>query len=70
MAKLNISERRLPQDGRIHLQLKGGEIDLRVSIIPTHHGESVVMRLLSGTDNNLDIEQLHLPEHLRAPGTN
>lgn len=64
MAKLNISERRLPQDGRIHLNLKGGEIDLRVSIIPTHHGESVVLRLLSGTDNDLDIEQLQLPEYL------
>lgn len=65
MAKLNISERRLPQDGRINLQLKGGEIDLRVSIIPTHHGESVVMRLLSGNNNNLEIDQLQLPEEIR-----
>ena len=65
MAKLNISERRLPQDGRINLQLKGGEIDLRVSIIPTHYGESVVMRLLSGNNNNLEIDQLQLPEYLR-----
>lgn len=67
MAKLNISERRLPQDGRIQLNLKEGEIDLRVSVIPTHHGESVVMRLLSGSDNNLDIETLQLPTFLRGP---
>ncbi len=65
MAKLNISERRLPQDGRIHLNLKSGEIDLRVSIIPTHYGESVVLRLLSGSDSKLDLEQLQLPPYLR-----
>ncbi len=46
MAKLNIAERRLPQDGRIMLRVQGKELDLRVSTIPTAHGESVVMRLL------------------------
>lgn len=66
MAKLNIAERRLPQDGRIHLNLKDGEMDLRVSVIPTHHGESVVMRLLRGSDNELSLEQLQMPEELKA----
>ncbi|MFQ5442193.1 MAG: type II secretion system ATPase GspE [Thermodesulfobacteriota bacterium] len=46
MAKLNIAERRLPQDGRIKLRLSGKGIDIRVSMIPTLHGESIVMRLL------------------------
>ena len=46
MAKLNIAERRLPQDGRIMVRVQGKELDLRVSTVPTAHGESVVMRLL------------------------
>jgi general secretion pathway protein E len=46
MAKLNIAERRLPQDGRIKLKILGHEVDLRVSTLPTLYGESVVMRLL------------------------
>ena len=46
MARLNIAERRLPQDGRIQLKILGRDIDLRVSTLPTLHGESVVMRLL------------------------
>jgi general secretion pathway protein E len=46
MAKLNIAERRLPQDGRIMLRVQGKELDLRVSTVPTSHGESVVMRIL------------------------
>jgi general secretion pathway protein E/type IV pilus assembly protein PilB len=46
MAKLNIAEKRVPQDGRIKLRVSGREIDLRVSIIPMLHGESVVMRIL------------------------
>jgi general secretion pathway protein E len=46
MANLDIAERRLPQDGRIKLRLQGKEIDLRVSTVPTMHGESVVMRIL------------------------
>lgn len=47
MARLNIAERRLPQDGRIKLQVQGKELDLRVSTVPTMYGESVVIRLLS-----------------------
>ncbi len=52
MAKLNIAERRLPQDGRIKIKVLGHEVDLRVSTLPTLYGESVVMRLLdrSATD--------------------
>ena len=46
MANLNIAERRLPQDGRIMQQVEGREIDMRISTVPTMHGESVVMRIL------------------------
>ena len=46
MARLNIAERRLPQDGRIKVNVRGREIDLRVSTMPTMYGESVVMRIL------------------------
>jgi general secretion pathway protein E len=57
MAKLNIAERRLPQDGRIKLRLMGREIDLRVSTLPTLYGESVVLRILdrSSIVVNLDV---------------
>jgi general secretion pathway protein E len=58
MAKLDIAERRLPQDGRIKLRLQGRDIDARVSTIPTMHGESVVMRLLNRGDVTLDLEPL------------
>ena len=58
MAKLDIAERRLPQDGRIKLRLQGKDIDARVSTIPTMHGESVVMRLLNRGDVQLDLEPL------------
>ena len=46
LANLNIAERRLPQDGRIMTRVKGHELDLRVSTLPTIHGEGVVMRVL------------------------
>ncbi len=58
MAKLNIAERRLPQDGRIKLQMIGKELDLRVSTIPTLHGESVVIRLLDKENAVLDFATL------------
>jgi len=58
MAKLNIAERRLPQDGRIMLRVQGKELDLRVSTVPTAHGESVVMRLLDRETVVLDFERL------------
>jgi general secretion pathway protein E len=62
MAKLNIAERRLPQDGRIMLRVKGKEIDFRVSSIPTIHGESLVLRILDKSSIVLDIERLGFPE--------
>ena len=58
MANLDIAERRLPQDGRIRLKIAGKEIDLRVSTVPTMHGESVVMRILDKGGVPLDFEKL------------
>jgi general secretion pathway protein E len=62
MAKLNIAERRLPQDGRIMLRVKGKEIDFRVSSVPTIYGESTVLRILDKSSIVLDVEQLGFPE--------
>ncbi len=58
MAKLNIAERRLPQDGRIMIRVQGKELDLRVSTVPTAHGESVVMRLLDRETVVFDFKRL------------
>jgi general secretion pathway protein E len=58
MAKLNIAERRLPQDGRIMIRVQGKELDLRVSTVPTAHGESVVMRLLDRESVVFDFHRL------------
>ncbi len=58
MAKLNIAERRLPQDGRIMLRVKGKEIDFRVSTVPTIHGESIVLRILDKSSIVLDVAKL------------
>jgi general secretion pathway protein E len=58
MAKLNIAERRLPQDGRIMIRVQGKELDLRVSTVPTAHGESVVMRLLDRETVVFDFKKL------------
>jgi len=65
MAKLNIAERRLPQDGRIKLKIQGSDIDARVSTIPTMHGESVVMRLLNRGDVRLDLTSLGFSTDVR-----
>ncbi len=67
MAKLNIAERRLPQDGRIRLRVGDHEIGLRVSTIPILHGESVVMRILDTESIVIDLETLgFLPDVLSA----
>jgi len=58
LANLDIAERRLPQDGRIRLRVQGKEIDLRVSTVPTMHGESVVMRILDKGGVALDFHKL------------
>lgn len=66
MAKLNIAERRLPQDGRIRLRVGDREIDLRVSTIPILHGESVVMRILDRESIIIDLDVLgFLPDTLK-----
>ncbi len=62
MANLNIAERRLPQDGRFKLRVKGGMLDLRISTIPTMDGESVVMRLLHRNEGTLDFLSLGLSQ--------
>jgi general secretion pathway protein E/type IV pilus assembly protein PilB len=58
MARLNIAEKRLPQDGRIKLKVKGREVDVRVSVIPMIHGESMVMRLLDKSSMVFDLQGL------------
>lgn len=60
MSTLNIAEKRLPQDGRIRIKIAGKDIDIRVSTIPTTHGESVVMRLLDASSVLLELETLGL----------
>jgi general secretion pathway protein E len=62
MARMNIAERRLPQDGRIMLRVQGKELDLRVSAIPTSFGESVVMRILDRGNVILDFDSLGFDE--------
>jgi general secretion pathway protein E len=67
MAKLNIAERRLPQDGRIKIRILGREVDLRVSTLPTLYGESVVMRLLDRSAGDFyDLRRLGFDEHMLA----
>jgi general secretion pathway protein E len=65
MARLDIAERRLPQDGRIKLTVRGHEIDFRVSTIPSLHGEKVVLRILDRTAVEFDFAKLGLPADIR-----
>jgi len=75
MASLDISERRLPQDGRVHVALEGRKIDLRVSTFPSTHGEKTVIRVLDTRSVSLNLEDLgfaedileSLQENIRAP---
>ncbi len=62
LASLNIAERRIPQDGRIKINIGGRPVDLRVSTLPTQFGESVVLRVLDQAAVRLDISQLGMPE--------
>ena len=62
LAKLNIAERRLPQDGRIKLAIRGKDIDFRVSTLPTMHGESVVLRILDKGEQSFDFAALGFDE--------
>ncbi|MGA0019634.1 MAG: type II secretion system ATPase GspE [Steroidobacteraceae bacterium] len=66
MAKLDIAEKRLPQDGRIGLRVAGRAVDVRVSTIPSGHGERVVLRLLDKQAGRLDLAELGLAPELQA----
>jgi MSHA biogenesis protein MshE len=66
MAGLDISEKRLPQDGRFNLQIKGHNIDVRMSTMPVQHGESVVMRLLDQSAGLLSLDQTGMPADIVA----
>ena len=62
MAHLNIAEKRLPQDGRIKLKVRGREVDVRVSVIPMIHGEGIVMRLLDKSSMEFSLQKLGMDE--------
>ncbi|WP_335924361.1 GspE/PulE family protein [Shewanella indica] len=64
MAGLDISEKRLPQDGRFHIEIKGHQIDVRMSTMPIYHGESVVMRLLDQSAGLLTLNETGMPPHI------
>jgi type IV pilus assembly protein PilB len=64
MANMNIAERRVPQDGRIVKQVGEKQVDMRVSSLPTNHGESIVLRVLDRSSVNLSLENLGLPDHI------
>ena len=66
MAGLDISEKRLPQDGRFNLQITGHSIDVRMSTMPVQHGESVVMRLLDQSAGILSLDETGMPDDLVA----
>ncbi len=63
MARLNIAEKRLPQDGRIKLKVHGREIDIRLSVIPMIHGEGLVMRILDKGSMKFDLQGLGMDPH-------
>jgi len=64
LSSMNISERRVPQDGRIKMTIAGRPVDLRVSTLPTQFGESVVLRVLDKSVVNLDLDALTMPEDI------
>ncbi|TAA46069.1 type II secretion system ATPase GspE [Corallincola spongiicola] len=66
MSKLDIAEKRVPQDGRISLRIGGRAVDVRVSTMPSSHGERVVLRLLDKNAAQLDLEQLGMTERNRS----
>jgi general secretion pathway protein E/type IV pilus assembly protein PilB len=67
MARLNIAEKRLPQDGRIKLKVRGREIDVRLSVIPMIHGEGLVMRILDKGAMKFDLRGLGMAERTYDP---
>lgn len=67
MAKLDIAEKRIPQDGRISLRIGGHNIDVRVSTLPSNHGERIVLRILDQESAQLDMHILGMPKHILVP---
>jgi type IV pilus assembly protein PilB len=67
MSNLDIAERRLPQDGRIELNVGGNPVDMRVSVLPTLFGESVVIRVLDRTNTSLDLNKIGMPPDILNP---
>ncbi len=67
MARLDIGEKRLPQDGRIQYQLGNRSLDMRVSTLPGVYGESIVLRVLDRNDVHVSLDQLGLPLHILKP---
>lgn len=61
MSGLDISEKRLPQDGRFNIKVRGASVDIRISTLPTQYGESVVMRLLAQNQGLLSLDRMHMP---------
>ena len=70
MSRLNIAEKRLPQDGRIKIKVSGREIDVRVSIIPMLYGEGVVLRLLDKERMKFDLRTVGMPDDVLTPFRN
>lgn len=66
MAKLDIGEKRLPQDGRIDYQIGSKHLDMRVSTLPGVHGESIVLRILDRSDTTVELQQLGMPKSILA----
>lgn len=64
MARLDIGEKRLPQDGRIDYQIGSNQLDMRVSTLPGVHGESVVLRILDRSDTAVELQQLGMPDQI------
>ncbi len=64
MSNLNIAENRMPQDGRIQIKIGGKEIDIRVSIFPTHYGERIVLRLLNKSDISFDLGSIGFSKNM------
>ena len=67
MSRMNIAEKRLPQDGRINMRVAGREIDVRASIIPMVHGEGIVLRLLDKSRMVFDLANVGMPERISRP---
>ena len=66
MGNLNIAEKRIPQDGRVKIRVKGRDVDIRVSIIPMLHGEGIVMRILDKENLDFSLQGIGMPTHVRS----